>query len=1147
MDINRPAHFYVGRFKKVLLLAIVLAAPFIQAAPVEDHPRIWVRSQDIAKYRSWAVPSNPVYQNGLRDLAVHYKAQMDSGLLYQEDNGSWWAGVSWDIASGSELFAFMSMVANDPAERADYGQRARTLAMYVINQVLQPSPNTYFSHKSFSTNYRGNFHGETIPLALDWAYPYFSADDKAKIRQVFLRWIGENLTATTSGMDHPEPVGVVRDPLLFADKQRLRNALNNFGASHMRNILFMALALDNADDPDDLANNANNPLPQYQRLRDYVDNASGAWLYMVDEALKKHAAGGVNQEGFEYNGASTARMMEVWLALHTSGYADTALYGDHVVLENNPFWEHVLPGYFHTISPVPYVPGNGNQWMGEVYQPANFGDIEKYWTPDFMSLFGPMALHAQYTGNHTERVDQIRWIEKYTAPGGASRLLQRASDFNNPRNTQFYFMLFDPSATTPQDPRPALDKHLFAPGTGLLTARTGWGEEASWLSYFLSWNKIDHQHGTGNMVQWFRKGEWITKEWSGYGSASSMSSYKNTLALLNDGLANSQLMGTQKAQMLEGSQPAYTPAADPTVIAWSDGEAYTYVSGDATNLYNTDLRWSSQDLLEASRSVFWFKPDQVVIYDRAESKSVGKFKRFWLNFAEAPFIQGQRATSQTPGGQLIALDTLLPASAVPIVDSALPNLSGYNETALLEPMKFRVMVEAPNQPAKTRFLHVLQAADNQLLQPSLVASLSGDEMQGTVLNNSAVLFAENLRSPVSSSVYQVPTSVTQHYLTGLAPNSPYSVTRTVVAAGQQKIQLASGGNLSTDGGGVLAFAADNSGVQPLPAGTASYFTDQALDKLVKVDNPNANAGANNNAGNNNNNQGGSQPSNGAANSNGQLSNLVIAGLSPAFSPDVHNYTLIAPAGGLQTSIPVTATLADPTLKLHIQSSETASGQTYNAWLGNGKIDIVVYQGWNEVGRYTVTAIDSHLSNLVINGLSPAFSPTVTNYTIPAPASGLQSSIPVTASLADASLKLHIQSSETASGQTYNAWLGNGKIDLVIYQGWTEVGRYTVTVNQNAVTPPPASENVSGTLNNLVIPGLSPAFSPSVKSYTVSAAGASSLPVTATLGNAGDQLYVNSSPTSSGQTTSVWLGNGKISLVLYKNWSEVGRYTITVTP
>lgn len=201
-------------------------------------------------------------------------------------------------------------------------------------------------------------------------------------------------------------------------------------------------------------------------------------------------------------------------------------------------------------------------------------------------------------------------------------------------------------------------------------------------------------------------------------------------------------------------------------------------------------------------------------------------------------------------------------------------------------------------------------------------------------------------------------------------------------------------------------------------------------------------------------------------SEGKLSSLVVADMSPAFDPAVKQYTIPKTAN---CSVPVTAALADASLKLYIASSETASGATRNAWVCDGKtkIDIVVYQNWTEVDRYTVTPVaqaplppppppvSGKLTGLSVAGLSPAFDPDVTAYTIPQPANCAAA---ITATVADPNhpnLKLYVANNPTTSGATVNAWLcdGKSKADVVIFDVWKEVGRYTIT-STGAMTPTP---------------------------------------------------------------------------------------------
>jgi hypothetical protein len=144
----------------------------------------------------------------------------------------------------------MSLIENDAAVRADYAARARTLLMHVIDKAAlgQGPQGTPYREREFSTSDRSLFFGESFALTVDWIYATLTPADKAKIRTTFLRWINENLVATTSGLDHPEPVWTVNSPALLADPKRVRNAINNFYNAHMNQIGLMSMALDPADD-----------------------------------------------------------------------------------------------------------------------------------------------------------------------------------------------------------------------------------------------------------------------------------------------------------------------------------------------------------------------------------------------------------------------------------------------------------------------------------------------------------------------------------------------------------------------------------------------------------------------------------------------------------------------------------------------------------------------------------------------------------------------------------------------------------------------------------------------------------------------------------------------------------------------------------
>lgn len=186
---------------------------------------------------------------------------------------------------------------------------------------------------------------------------------------------------------------------------------------------------------------------------------------------------------------------------------------------------------------------------------------------------------------------------------------------------------------------------------------------------------------------------------------------------------------------------------------------------------------------------------------------------------------------------------------------------------------------------------------------------------------------------------------------------------------------------------------------------------------------------------------------------------------------------------------------------------------------------------------------AQLSNLVVTHLTPAFDPAVKDYKVPKTAN---CSLPVTATLANPAHRLYVANMETASGTTRNAWVcsGSGKVSIVVYQGWTEVGRYSITPDP-ALAPPPQPKPAGwGTLSALGIAGLSPSFAPGVTTYQLVRTSCS-VPVTAALGYAGNRLIVANMETTSGTTRNAWVCNGAttISVVIYDNWTELRRYTV----
>ncbi|MEZ4310665.1 MAG: hypothetical protein R3F14_21690 [Polyangiaceae bacterium] len=869
MSARRSLPNVLGSALLLAASALALPTPAEAAPPPDVHPRLWVRGQDLDGLRKRATAQNPVFEEGLRKVVAESLKKMDTpspGDILSKDGGSWAEPYEECSELYSQIFAFMYLLSPDGStEKKDYGARAHKLLMHVIDNVhaglaaypdgttlsdMAPGGAKYYSDKwaggQFPLNLR-TFIQDAVPLTVDWIYPLLTPADKAKIRTVFLYWsrLITERAATTGDADRPMPTGVTNDPQLLHLEEETRHharfGMNNWFAMHMRLLGLMSLSLDTKDDvPPKGGKSGSSMFREIESapagaLRDYLKTATGAYLYMADYGHRNDGRGGLSPEGMQYFTAGLGPTAQFYLALKTSGWDDPNLYPqkqDQVVLTKNPYWQDLYPAFLLQLAPVPATT-KSFEWYGPMYQPAFYGDGENYHPGEQANLFGTLAWYFTLAGD-ADRAGMSRWIAGNISPGGMKQLTRRISSAiaqGSTRQAILYFLAMDPTAPVAPDPREKMPLAWFSAGIQSLSVRTARGADSRWLSYMLPWTRVDHQHGEANMIQLFRKGEWLTKKWVGYGPRAACSDFSNTVTIQNDPPKYNSPGTYQHEQWKSGSQWQYINAGDPLLVGWSDAADYTYAYGDATNLYNSNMD-GAMSTAHVSRSMVWLKPDHLVVYDRVTSKKEDRFKRFWLNFENNPKLDGALVTGTTKGGQQLFVRTLLPAGAKVGVESDHPMWEGGGkQTATGEHMAYRLKVEAPNAQ-DVRFLHVLQGADSGAAADAsrLVKSTSGTAYDGAVVRDTAVLFPKDFGEPAKGVNYDAPSSVKLHVVTGLSPQKGYSVT--VKSAGDKvSVAVAEGGSVTADKGGALAF--DQAG-KAQPLGPAAQGGAASLDAIKAV-------------------------------------------------------------------------------------------------------------------------------------------------------------------------------------------------------------------------------------------------------------------------------------------------------------------------
>jgi len=814
--------------------------------PVSVHPRLWLTPADVTRLQGWATDSNPIYKQGLRPVLEHalniYNTQFFPGGTANRkwpDPGDV-QGYTGSLAEEyAMILAFNSLIDSSPANRIAYAQDARNLIMYALNQAaLGQQAHAPYREAAFPVYNRASATGQDWPLVVDWIYDakdanganILTAADKATVRNVFLIWAADCVTASTTGGDSPQIQGVINSTKLLPHNLPYRMASNNYYLAHARLLTMMALAIDPADDP---VVNPGQPASQLgNTLRSYLSDATGAWLYQEYAMMGDPrtvataygipgggagfglASGGLPPEGMLY-GESFGYALGQLLALQTAGFNNpryAGFTGPQIALIDAPVWGRWVDGMLTSLIPASFVPPS-EPYLGSVYEFASYGDMLRLWvTPDNVNSWTLLDLLENENGSTAHQAD-VRWFADNVLPGGASGIAARMTSSTwGALDAVEYFLLFDPGAAAAADPRPSLPLKFYDPRAGRVVAHSDWTPSNTMFDYHASWESINHQDGNAGEFEMYRKGEWLTKEMSNYDNnlVGNTTYYHNTLALKNTCQAGTPKLGwNEVGEWKNGSQFTLgANAGDPTTVT-SSGTGYVYAATDMTKLYNRPNIWdpaqSAVDITRAQRSILWLNNDFIAVYDRATSRSSGLFKRFNLSLVANPAISGQNATETMHDGQQLFIHTLLPANASITSREADSDL---NPLADLEPTRYVLTVQDASNPTDTRFLHVLQAADANAAPTAVsgFASSSGTAFDGALVGNTALMFIHDDKQTTgfARTVYSEPATVTANYVAGLIPNAAYTVLKTTSGAAVQ-VTVTAGGSTHADAAGVLVF------------------------------------------------------------------------------------------------------------------------------------------------------------------------------------------------------------------------------------------------------------------------------------------------------------------------------------------------------
>ena len=202
-----------------------------------------------------------------------------------------------------------------------------------------------------------------------------------------------------------------------------------------------------------------------------------------------------------------------------------------------------------------------------MYLAAWYGDGEIYAAPDTIGLLGPLGYFDDLTGN-TDRLASIRWMQTEMQSGGPDQLLYRMSTGPATPTSRSSTSCSSTLRATPASiPAPTCPWNTSPRASAASSPAPAGTEDAAWFTWALGWNAVDHQHGDGNQIEFYRRGEWLTKERTGYGFNIGSSDYHNTLALQNDQPDHFDPSDYRYDLSLRGSQWMIVAAGDPEILA----------------------------------------------------------------------------------------------------------------------------------------------------------------------------------------------------------------------------------------------------------------------------------------------------------------------------------------------------------------------------------------------------------------------------------------------------------------------------------------------------------------------------------------------------------------------------------------------------
>jgi len=812
------------------LISVTIAVQALTAADtiVGPHPRVWMTPELVANIHKKVTSNNPDW--------AKFRAGMDR-LYNLPDNPK--ASVTW-LDSGATMYVALHGLPHegghhDTHNATEWAQKVLSWTYSVMNYYAGLNcPGGAITGCSdakppWASNERIN-QSHRLAIVYDWLYPELTARQKQDI-YTFLRysvhqWINDPSSSGAQawcGMN-PAAIGAYNGP---GD-----NACA--GAMEITAMTGIATYGDGIN-PFDNQDYLGNPAPGTNYEFDWALNHPklGLRATFVPFYNSGYGVGGVQFESSTYSSSDMRYQLNMMLAIESG---TNVRFRDLVpqYLTEVPLW------IIHSMTPAKddLNPGVRFPWhyifqWGDAEWPSRLYYQPEGWRNGMLmsSYMLGSALPGPYIRHYLHHLQP-----EY--PSGAA-LLGQMYDFlfkDYPDKSETDYEIGGQIPLNYNSNDRCTGKPDGYCGFGWISARSGWGKDATWVVERVGEERIRHGHADSGNFTLYRKGRWLILDPPGYGDPFWVPLFHNVLHYqgVNDHDASNTFVW---------KGPWSVKASGPGILTYYESpgpdskcpDCYVYSNADLTQPYRALPDRSTtfgdwRNPISVQRELVYIKPDYIVILDRATFRDLTK-SRFQLYFpATAPPTYANGILHSQNANQQVFVTPVYPAATEVSIADMSDVGDYYNQincncirTAKVGTLNsgknqtfWRGEITTPNQAQNQVMLNVIRGADLRDTAAPITLIQNGEVLGAQIQANDGgwIIAFHNTgaKSPLTlpiSYTYASSAGVRHHLIADLPTNLPRNPgrgnVRVTVSSDTVTVTADSDGSYTVSPNGTLYF------------------------------------------------------------------------------------------------------------------------------------------------------------------------------------------------------------------------------------------------------------------------------------------------------------------------------------------------------